>query len=392
MSTLPISTPPQVASLASAAAPKVLLHPAFVRLLFVQSALGLSFSVFLILPKHLTVGLGAGPFEIGWIMALYGAANILLAKPLARLLRRVGRRRFMRLGALCTALGGAVFMFVDHAGLLAGFGRFVQGIAWAMIFTAGSALAADLAPPGRMAQAMGVFASAVLAMNAVGPPLAEPLLAEGGPIVVFGIAVAAALLAFVLAGRLPADGPTRETAQVTPAAGRVLPVQLWALWAVLGFSCATMFSFHQPLALQRGVLRVSDFLLGYTVTALAVRVVAGRWLDRVGYERACRASLALYGVVVAGTQLMAPGTIAVLGAVFGIAHGTFYPSFMALSLARVSADERPLLMTTVNVAFSAGSLLVVALGFVAERVGLPLVFSGVGAVTLAGLWCLRRRG
>ncbi len=363
-----------------------LLHAAFLRLLAVQAAFGMSFSIFLILPKHMTVNLHAGPFEIGWVTALYGLANIAVSRPLSRLLSWVGRKRVLQLGALCAAAGGSVFMFIDHVGPLAGLGRILQGVSWAMIFAAGSSLAADLAPPGRMAQAMAVFASAVLAMNAVGPPLAEPMLNLWGPMPVFGVAVVSSLLAFFLAKRLPHSDPVPEP-DVGPT--RALPRPYLALWVLLGLACGTMFTFHQPLALLRGVPRVSDFLLGYTAAALSVRVMAGRLLDKVGYRRACVAALALYAMVVLCTGFMTPGLVVVLGAAFGLAHGTFYPALMALSVAQVGVAERSALMVTINVAFNAGAMMVVVLGYWAETVGLPLVFTLTGVATAFGLWWLR---
>ena len=368
-----------------------LLHPAFMRLMAVQLAFGLSFSIFLILPKHLAVTLHARPSQIGWIMAMYGVANIAFARPLNWLMLQAGRKRVLQAGALCSALGGLAFVFTDHAGFLAGFGRFLQGISWAMVFTAGTAMAVDLAPPGRMAQSMGLFASAVLVTNAIGPPFAEPLLKSWGYASVFLIAVASSLAGFLLARRLP------ETVVATVSADREkssasMPASYVGVWVVLGMACGTMFTFYQPLALQVHAPRVSDFLLGYTAAALCVRVLGGRVIDRLGYRKVCLASLALYAAVVLCMRWMSPGTVVVLGATFGLAHGTFYPSMLALSVAAVTPTARAALLSTINVAFHAGAMTVVLLGYVAEFAGLTGVFSLAGLFTFVGLWWLRPTG
>lgn len=367
-----------------------LMHPAFVRLMAVQMAFGLSFSIFLILPKHLALTLRARPSEIGWIMAMYGVANIAAARPINWLMVRVGRKRVLQLGALCAALGGLVFVFASNAGWLAGFGRFLQGVAWAMVFTAGTSMAVDLAPPGRMAQSMGLFASAVLAMNAIGPPLAEPLLNSWGYGPVFMVAVAGALVALVLARRLPETlippAPLRDHGK------SAMPPRHVALWVVLGLVCGTMFTFYQPLALEVHVPRVSDFLLGYTASALAVRLLGGRVMDKVGYRKVCLASLALYALVVLAMRWMSPDTVVVLGVVYGLAHGTFYPAMLSLSVSAVTPAARGALMSTINVAFHAGAMAVVVLGYVAEFTGLAGIFTGAAAVAVLGLWWLRSSG
>lgn len=365
-----------------------LLHPAFMRLMAVQFAFGLSFSIFLILPKHLAVTLHARPFQIGWIMAMYGVANIAFARPLNWLMLRAGRKRVLQAGALCSALGGLAFVVTDHAGILAGSGRFLQGISWAMVFTAGTAMAVDLAPPGRMAQSMGLFASAVLVTNALGPPVAEPLLKSCGYAFVFSVAVASSLAGFLLARRLP-ETMTADASAKSETSSASMPASYVGVWVVLGMACGTMFTFYQPLALQVHAPRMSDFLLGYTVAALFVRVLGGRVMDRLGYRKVCSVSLALYAAVVLSMRWMSPSTIVVLGATFGLAHGTFYPSMLALSVASVTPRSRAALLSTINVAFHAGAMSVVLLGYLAEFAGLTCVFGVAGLFTLVGLWWLR---
>lgn len=367
-----------------------LLQPAFVRLMAMQVAFGLSFSIFLILPKHLAVTLHAGPAAIGWIMSMYGVANILFARPIAAFVQRVGRKRALQAGALCATLGSSLFVFADTAGVLAASGRLLQGVAWALVFTAGTAMAAELAPVGRMAHAMGVFASAVLAMNAIGPPLAEPMLTAWGHRPVFALASMASFVAFFLARRLPAQ---TAAASDTPAmrTRSPLPRAYLALWVVLGVACGTMFTFYQALAIDAHVPRVSDFLLGYTAAALLVRVFGGRFVDRIGYRTTCLWTFVLYGFVVFAMRWMGPHTIVILGACFGAAHGTFYPAMMALSVVTVPPQARSALMSTINVAYHSGAMAVVALGYAATYIGFEAIFALAAMVTLLSLGWLRPR-
>jgi predicted MFS family arabinose efflux permease len=369
-----------------------LASPAFRLLLVAQATFGVAYSTFLILPKYLATHLGATPARVGWIMASAGLANVLWAPLMARFIARVGRRR--ALVAANHAHGGGV-AGIPAAGLAGAAGLPVpggQGMAWALMFSSAGALAIGLCAPERMSQAIALHGSANLLTNAIGPALAEPAMAAFGHAPVFLASGAVALAGALVAARVPAGGPPPPRA---PAGRRSpprapLPRFLLFVSVVLGIACGTMFTFHQPLALARGMSRVSDFLVAYTVGAVAVRVGLGGLIDRVGPRRVAFGSFVLYGGVVAGMAGLAPGGLAVFGALFGLAHGVFFPAFMALSVQAVSAADRDRLLAWINATFNAGTVAVAGLGAVAERAGFAPVFIPVGVLVAATALGLRR--
>ena len=162
---------------------------------------------------------------------------------------------------------------------------------------------------------------------------------------------------------------------------------------VLGAACGAMLTFHQPLALVRGIDRVSDFLIAYTAAALLVRLGLGRLTDRIGAGRVAFASFLLYAAVVAAMPGLAPGwRLAVFGALFGLAHGLFWPAFLSLSLAAV---QRKWTWTRAVAGlhqwgFNLGVASVGLLGLVVERAGYALVFIPIGALTATNALALRR--
>jgi predicted MFS family arabinose efflux permease len=369
-----------------------LASPAFRLLLIAQATFGVAYSTFLILPKYLATHLGARPGRVGWIMASAGLANVLWAPLMARLVGRLGRRRALVVANILMAVASLAFLLPESPGPLAFVCRAAQGMAWALMFSSAAALAIGLAPPDRMSQAIALHGSANLLTNAIGPALAEPAMASFGHTPVFLAAAAVALAGALVSARVPAGGPPPVQTTALPGTAERPPLPRFLLFVsvVVGIACGTMFTFHQPLALARGMGRVSDFLVAYTIGAVAVRVGLGRLIDRVGPRRVAFGSFVLYGGVVAGMAGLAPGGLAVFGALFGLAHGVFFPAFMALAVQAVSPADRDRLLAWINATFNAGTVAVAALGAVAEHAGFAPVFIPVGLLVGATALGLRR--
>lgn len=359
--------------------------PRFRQLLYAQSCFGVAYSAFMILPKHLATRFDAGPAQIGWIMASAAVAPVLVAPWVGVLCRRLGAGRTMAMACGIMALGAALFVGVENPGVLALFARALQGLAWGLVFSAASLLVLELAGTRRLGEGLALHGSANLIASAIGPALAEPALARWKPAVLFVAAAVVAVAALWLslrvnAGRPRAVVPPTEEGPIAPPS---LPWPVMGTSAVLGVACGVMLVFHQPLALARGITRVSDFLVAYTAGAVTVRLAGGRLPDRIGVHRVAVASFFLYGGVVAAMALLtSPARLILLGLGFGIAHGFFWPSFLSLVVSRQPAAGRARLLAYVNATFSAGVAAVGLLGRVAESAGFGVMFLGVGALVV----------
>src|SRR6185295_9248001 len=110
----------------------------------------------------------------------------------------------------------------------------------------------------------------------------------------------------------------------------------------------------------------------------------GRVPERVGLHRAATAALVLYAVVVIAMAALRPWAIEPLGALFGLAHGVFYPTMNAIALSAVRDEERGRIMAVFTGAFSLGTWAgATLLGVVAAHAGYPAVF----LVAAAGVTC-----
>src|SRR4029077_3522445 len=112
----------------------------------------------------------------------------------------------------------------------------------------------------------------------------------------------------------------------------------------------------------------------YTAGALGVRLGSGWTMDRLGGIRMTAVALGTYALVVMGMSLLAPGRLEILGGLFGIAHGVFFPAFMALVVDSTAPEERGRLLSVWNGSFLAGSIVALPLGALAASIGYPSVF------------------
>jgi len=351
----------------------------FAVLLTAQACFGYSFSSFFLLPKYLASELRAGPAEIGLLTAANAAAAVVFMFLMGVMVDRFGRRRFLTAGALLMAAASLAFAAVDEMGPLIYGLRLAQGLAFSMAFVAGAALAVDQAPPERLGQTIGIFGLTMLSMNAVAPAVMEEVAVTSGWPAAFATAAGGALLCALLsllvhAGPHRADGKA-GLASLWRLARRPEQIRAAVVISLVGACFGTLFVFHQLYALELGIPRVRVFFIAYSVAAMFARIAFGNLGDRLGRHRVASVTLALYGCGALAMIALAEVGLAPLGALFGLAHGLFYPTYNAAVVADVGAAERGKVMALFqgwfNAGLAGGSFL---LGFVADARGYPTVF------------------
>ncbi|HEY6556503.1 MAG TPA: MFS transporter [Polyangiaceae bacterium] len=370
------------------AAPVVerLITPAFALIVAMQLAFGFGFSIFFLLPKYLTTSLHAGPDAVGWVSASAVVAAVLAVPLLGRAIDHYDRRYLIVAGALGSALCALCFTLVQSVGLALLLLRAVQGVSMALVFNAAATLVTDLAPPARMGQALGLFGLSALITNAVAPAIAESVAVRSGWSAVFVMSAASATLCASLALFLPR--PVRSHAHAhagRPSYGpRVLKI-LYAI-GIVGLAFGTLFTFSLPFALSLGAREVSNFFIGYTLTAATLRILLGSWADRVGRPRVAVGALAVYCTALFAACGLQPQWLGALGALMGAGHGLAYPALNAMVVEGVPVQHRGRVMSLFNGCFNAGvALSTLTLGAVAKEFGYPLVFAIAGVVALSGL-------
>jgi MFS family permease len=378
--------------------PSPLSRPAYVHLLCLQVTFGLAFSTFLMLPKYL-VAQGAGAAAVGLVNGAFALGATLAAPLVARATARFGPVACLAAASTAMAAGSLGFAFVSSAGALAVGLRLVQGMAAAFTFSVGTLIVAALVPAERLTSAFALFITAGVVTTAVAPAAAEWLMAHHGGTPAFLGAAACALAGLVpcrwLSTTEAARPPTRSAAAApADAATRArldrATLGVVALSAVFGLASGVMFTFHQPLALERGVRRVSDFLVAFTLTVTLLRLSGGRLMDRAGSRTLARWAFAGYAFALGGMIALQPGQLAGFGVAIGLFHGLLLPSLMALAL-EPGGGSREARAAWMNAGMNVGGLGVAALGPIAARTGYPAIFVGAGAILAASAVALRPR-
>jgi MFS family permease len=354
---------------------------ALVRLLAAAGCWGFSFSCFFLLPKF-----DAGPTAIGLVVGLFGLATVLCTPLAGRWVDARPRREVLSVGALLMSGSAFAFIGVDTLGVGLGVLRVLQGMSYALVLTSVGTLVADLAPPARLSQALGLAGGSMLVMNAIAPAMVEPLADAGGWPAVFALAGVAALVAAGLAAGV--TEPSRPAyAGVRPGllavARRPVARDYALVVALAGATFGAVMAFEPSYVLALGGIEVRAFFIAFATAAIVVRLLGGHLPDRFGRHRVAMGSLALYALTVAAMVAMRPVHAAALGASLGLAHGLFYPALNALAVTAVAAHERGRIMAIFTGAFSGGVWVGTSgLGLVATHAGYPAVF-GVAASSAA---------
>jgi MFS family permease len=360
-----------------------------VRVLGAASVWAYAFSTFYLLPKFLAQELAAGPSEIGFTTGVFSVATVVATPFAGWVVDRAPRRYVIAAGAAVMAVAASGFVGVRRLGVFLDLLRVLQGVSYALVVTAVGTLVADVVPRVRLNQALGFSGASMLIMNAVAPAVAEPLAAAVGWPVVFGLAAAAAATATVLALQVREE----RSAPTVAARGGIAALLAQPIGrhyglvvALTGMTFGAVFTFEPAYALTLGRGRVGGFFVAYGCAAIVVRLVFGGVPARIGSYRVARGSLVLYAAVVFALALAGPRALEPLGALFGLAHGLFYPAANAMAVTAVRPHERGRMIAIFTGAFATGlSVGATGLGHVAASGGYPSVFVVAACGTLVAV-------
>jgi len=377
-----------------------LYSAAFVAMAAANFAAAASFGVFFLFPllieKH-----GGTKADIGLIMGVFALAATLCRPWVAELIDRLGRKHSYTIGSLVMTLlpCGYLALGNDLAAtyLLLLALRIVHGVGLALCFTACFTYVADIVPPARLNEGIGMFGISGLVGLAVGPSLAELALDHWGEPAFFftasGLAAVGLVCHLPLAETL-VRGTTAGGVSFFAVLRRPKMVLVSVLAVLFGFGLAAAGNFVAPLAVERHIAFVSLYFLCYSAAAVLVRLVGGRLADRFGERRIVPYALSITGGgLLALTLVHGQLALAAAGLAAGCGHGLLYPALNSWAIRGEPAAVRGKVTGIYTGALDAGnfsgSLL---LGLVGEWCGLSVLFLVAGGALLTGLLVLWRSG
>jgi MFS family permease len=340
-------------------------------------------------------GLGLSKPEIGVAIAIFSVSALAMRPVVGWVTDRFGRRFALRTGAALTIVALVIHLPVMSLGAFV-VARSLLGAAEAFWLVAAIAAAADLAPEGRRGEALSFISLTLYVGLAVGPVMAETILAASGSFAaVWLVTAAVAAIALGLSWVVPDIAPADDGAERSGAAVRrsawtrlVHPAGLLpGLVILLGLSGMAYYLSFLPLYVRAiGLPGASLPLAEYGLIVVVLRLVGARLPDRFGAVALSGSALAASAVglgIIAAFPSLAGLLVGTALFAFGVA--VIMPALLALTVARAPVEERGLAVATatlfIDVSFGIAP---VVLGAVAEIGGYASGFVVAGAVSAAG--------
>lgn len=344
-----------------------------------------------VLPLHVHLGLGLGPFVVGLVTGSQFLASLVSRVWAGRCADRRGARHAVIVGLIAAVISGVLSFaslgftatpLVSVTVLLAG--RALLGAAESFIITGAAAWGLALAGAQNAGRVIAWVGMAMFAAMALGAPLGMSLYAAGGFAAVAAATALIPLLTLLLVAPLRAVSTPRGVPDgFLKVAAAVWMPGLGAALSSLGYGA--MLAFGSLLAAERGWSPVWLTFTAFAVALVAARLFLGHVPDRFG---GAKVALACIFVEALGLSLLwlAPGVVvATLGAALtGFGYSLVYPGLGVEAVRRTPPQNHGLAMGAytvfLDVALGCGSP---ALGVVAGWAGLGTVFL-VTAMIVAG--------
>ena len=341
------------------------------------------------LPQYVA-NLGGTASQIGLVIGTFTLVSVIIRPYFGKLIDIYGRKKFMLFGA---GLFSIVFAFYGQiqAILPLCLLRAVHGVAHGSYLAASYAYVADLAPPDRRGQVMGIYGvSNVLAM-ALFPAFGSAIISNTESftiLFIFSTVLAAGAffsVCFIHELLREADRSGKASAM---AAVRQRPVLIASLTL---FTAATVYgavlTFLPVFAPERGLRNMGIFFSAYAVFTFISRIIAGRLSDRFGRRKIILPFLMLVAVAV----FLLPWLdniylLLLIGAFFGLGFGAFMPALNAFVVDETTPKQRASALafftSFMDVGITSGALI---LGLVGQYWGYETMFVIGGVVVVLGV-------
>lgn len=340
-----------------------------------------------VLPLQIT-RLGETAAFVGVTIAAFSGASVLARPFMGSAVDRRGSGLILAIGAGLLTLASLVYVVPSLIGLL--IARMAHGIGWAAVNTAGTTLAAEVAPPLRRGEAMGWLSLSKALAAAIAPAFGLLLLGALGYEMTFAAAAGIGAIALVIATVLTRrNGPVvrRGGSMASLDASSIIPA---AILALVYAGNPLVQSFIVLLVVDRGIEGVPVYYLISGIVLILVQPLA-RISDRVG--RGPNMAIGLAGVATGLVLVFAAGDLPLLvlgGAIWSAGVGLVEPASTALALDMAPPDRRGAAMATYTAAFQVGNAGgALTWGFVIATAGFEAALAGAAGCAVVALVILK---
>lgn len=325
--------------------------------------------------------IGGTESEIGLIIGVFTISAVVLRPFIGQEVDRRGRKIILISGLLVFLVSMLLYNYTNSVTSLLLL-RIFHGIGWGAATTAATTLIADIAPPSRRGEAMGIFGMASNVAMAIGPVLSIILLQAYDFPIIFAIGAGIALVSLLLAL------PISETISLHPKTPIFSREALFpsTLMFTIALTYGSIVSFLSLFAQKQGIENAGIFFTVFAVTLILVRALAGKLSDKKGRKFVILPGMILItcGLLVLSTAISL-SVFLIAALLYGLGFGFVHPSLLALLVDSVSEEGRGAAMGTFTAAFDLGiGMGSIVLGFVLQYFGFQVMYSLSGLIVLAG--------
>lgn len=334
-----------------------------------------------ILPVFLSDRFAATESQIGLVLSFYTIAALLIRPFAGYALDAIGRYSIYVISLLLfsTIFFGYVWATSILFVLIL---RFIHGLTWGSMSSAGSTIAVDLVPLKRRGEGIGIFGLSMTIAMAIGPLIAIAITGDSSYKRLFYSAAGFSFLGLVLAlfVRIPKITPVKKKFKITSLIEKkALPVSLNVFLVSIPYG--GIISFIALYGRSIGIDSSGLFFLLIAIGITISRVLSGKSFDRFGPKRICILGLVL---LIAGLFMLALNQsyfgYHLSALILGLGFGIIMATFQAIANHKIKADKRGAANSTYLTFFDSG------IGFGMLLVGyLIQVINYSGAFMLCGI-------
>jgi predicted MFS family arabinose efflux permease len=338
------------------------------------------------LPTYAVAG-GAAESTAGIVTAVFLVATIAVQLTVPALTARFGVGPVLVAGLVAMGAPSPFYVLGDGLGWISALSA-IRGGGFAVLTVLGATLAAQVAPPERRGESIGLYGLAIAVPNLIAVPAGVALVLDGHPAWLSWLAASPVLGVLLVPVLVRAVGPQPEPGPAGSGRATVLaalpPSLVLFVVTLAGGGLVTFLPIDRP----DGALATAALLL-FGLTGGITRWRSGVLADRLGSRRLLPLALGLsaVGLVVVAIGLGAGDAWVLAGAaVFGAGYGAVQNLTLLTAFARAGEGGTTAASAMWNASFDAGTALgALALGIVAAGIGLPWTYALVGVLLAAFL-------
>jgi len=326
--------------------------------------------------------LGGSPRHIGFLVGIFSFAAFFFRPFGGWLLSRANPKKILLAGCVMVLAATASHLLISRLDWFVIFLRIFHGVGFSLVILAALLIVVLIVQQSQRTYALGVVSTGFMLPLLVVPALAEEIIKRFGFFYFFLCAVflAAIPVVYAILSRIRLDHFAEDEGIGSVGFFRLLKqrriLNIFLLTFIFEIGLSSSLSFVPLLAHQNPPMRAGYYYTCLALTAVFMRLVAGRWLKFWGNPRLLfPAFYFLSGGAVLIFLSQSSGMLCLSGIGWGFGVGILYPHLSALSVEGVSTNNKgkalSLFASSVDLGFALGPL---TFGWLSQLLGVREAF------------------